>query len=123
MSHLHYVVNLDKQEYLDPTKMGDQTDLTPIVGETGGVMTALVILLAVSNGRGGGDLNCNDKTVSDLVGSWGGNHITITDELPAGFRDLSAQARALVASDGYIIFTPADETETAWTRRDTLANN
>jgi hypothetical protein len=118
MAHDHYVVNLDKQEYLVPAQLGDEPGLMTFTMETGGIMTALAILLAVSNGRGGGDLNCDDAEVSDLIGSWGGDHIEITERVAAGWTDLSPATRKLIAADGYFSFAPrdADHPEGVWTR-------
>ena len=118
MAHDHYVVNLDKQEYLVPAQLGDEPGLTTFVMETGGIMTALAILLAVSNGRGGGDLNCDNAEVSGLIGSWGGDHIEITERVSADWTDLSPACRQLIESDGYLSFVPrdADHPEGTWTR-------
>ncbi|KAF9358725.1 hypothetical protein BGX26_001064 [Mortierella sp. AD094] len=69
------VMNLDKKEYLDPTKFKqsakfvDQFSMMP-----SGVMQGLLSLIFYSNGSGGGD-------VYDLKeGRWAGQHITIRDK-------------------------------------------
>lgn len=72
----HYVVNADKREYLMPHRLGDGLKLMEFGNSAGGVMTGLAILLAVSNGRGGGDL----LHESELIGSWGGDRIAIVGD-------------------------------------------
>jgi hypothetical protein len=52
----HYVVNLDKREFLHPHRFGDGLKLMEFGCSTEGTLTGLAILLACSNGRGGGDL-------------------------------------------------------------------
>jgi len=73
MGQYHKVVNLDKKEVLNPHRMGVGIKLLEFSESR--VTTALCALLAVSNGRGGGDLgNPND---SSIVGSWAGDRIAI----------------------------------------------
>jgi hypothetical protein len=68
------VVNLDKMEALDPAGFGDDRQLGAMaLGGHGSTMTALAVLLACSNGRGGGDWR-GDKT---LAGRWAGDRIGI----------------------------------------------
>lgn len=88
MGQYHYVVNLDKKQFINPHKMGDGLKLwEQMHGGTGSTSNALMILLAVSNGRGGGDVEANP-----LVGSWGGDRIAIVGDyteradLPARFK-------------------------------------
>jgi len=56
MGQYHLVVNLSKREFLDPHKLGDGLKLLEQMNSHGGVMAALWVLLACSNGRGGGDI-------------------------------------------------------------------
>lgn len=80
MGQYHKVVNLDKREFLNPHGLGDglklreQTDSGP-----GGTATALIVLLAVSSGRGGGDLTVPDEN-NTIVGRWGGDRIAIVGD-------------------------------------------
>ena len=128
MGQYHKVVNLDKKQYLHPHQLGDGLKLMEFGESSGGVMTALAILLALSNGRGGGDFNGAE---SPLVGSWGGDRIVIIGDygedtdLPAeheagslylrcgdvedggdpSFTNISAEMRALIESEGYYQFS------------------
>lgn len=56
MGQYHVVVNLDKREFLDPYKLGDGLKMFEHLNSCGGVMAGLHVLLAASNGRGGGDV-------------------------------------------------------------------
>lgn len=72
MGQYHYTVNLDKREFLYPHKLGDGLKLLEQANSVGGVMVALHILLACSNGRGGGDFASHP-----LVGRWAGDRIAV----------------------------------------------
>lgn len=77
MGQYHYTVNLDKHEYLDPSALGDGMKLVEQCGYApGGINDALHLLLAVSNGRGGGDFSAD----SPLIGSWGGDRIAVVGD-------------------------------------------
>ena len=76
MGQYYKVVNLDKKEWLNPHQLGDGLKLMEFGQSTNGTMTALAILLANSNGRGGGDF----KQESPLIGSWAGNRIVIAGD-------------------------------------------
>ena len=129
MGQYHKVMNLDKKQYLMPHRLGDGLKLMEFGNSAGGVMTGLAILLAVSNGRGGGDLNADDHEFAPLVGSWGGDRIAIvgdyaepTDLAPefeaatiyercaedGDYIDISAGVRALIEADGIFTFGPDD---------------
>jgi hypothetical protein len=72
----YIVVNIDKKQYLRPEAFGENGTLPDVVGSYQGVMLALVVLLADSNGRGGGDLSSSHEA----IGSWAGDRIIIVDE-------------------------------------------
>jgi hypothetical protein len=105
MGQYHFVVNADKREYLMPHQLGDGLKLMEFGNSAGGVMTGLAILLAVSNGRGGGDLRYEDP----IVGSWGGDRIAIVGDyaedtdLPTSFDPEPSTIfdRCLDAGSGY----------------------
>ncbi len=87
MGQYHLAINLDKKQYLNPHELGDGLKLwEQAASGHGGVGSALIVLLGVSNGRGGGDFE-----TSELVGSWGGDRIAIVGDyaedtdLPAEF--------------------------------------
>lgn len=75
MGQYHLTVNLDKKEYLDPHALGCGLKLFEQVANNPGVGAALVVLLAASNGRGGGDF-APDK----VVGRWAGDKIAIVGD-------------------------------------------
>jgi hypothetical protein len=93
MGQYHYLCNLDKHEYLDPNYHSDGLKLMEFGQSSGGTLTALAILLASSNGRGGGDFYLPDDEDSSLIGSWAGDRIAIIgdyfedDDVP-GFTDV-----------------------------------
>lgn len=73
----YYIVcNIDKKEYIDPHCWDDGAKLLEFALSTEGTMTALAILLADGNDRGGGDLH----TTSTYVGRWAGDRIVITGD-------------------------------------------
>lgn len=79
MGQYHCIVNLDKHEFLNPWDMGEGAKLLEWGYGSGTMLTALAILLAVSNGRGGGDYHPNeqDESLSEWVGRWGGDRIAV----------------------------------------------
>jgi len=72
----YIVVNIDKKQYLRPEAFGENNALPDVIGSYEGIMCALVVMLADSNGRGGGDLHSDH----DAIGSWAGDRIIIIDE-------------------------------------------
>ena len=98
MGQYHYTVNLDKREYLDPHKFGDGLKLMECGASGGGTLMALAVLLAEQNrggARGGGDLHPwteaerwgedrtlpvtgrEDYLMTEIVGRWAGDRVTI----------------------------------------------
>ena len=83
MGQYHLIANLDKREYLYPHEFGDGFKRMEFGQSAGGTLTGLAVLLAATNGRGGGDF-C-DPGVDDPVGSerwlpsgrWVGDRIAI----------------------------------------------
>ena len=71
MGQYHKVVNLDKRQVINPHNMGCGIKLLEFSESR--VSTALCVLLACSNNRGGGDLNSDNP----LCGSWAGDRIAI----------------------------------------------
>lgn len=106
MGQYHLTVNLDKRQYLRPHKLGDGLKLLEQAGASGGVTDALFLLLAVSNGRGGGDVHTfrpgpdKDNPYTDgsydtpeIVGAWGGDRIAVIGDY-AEDTDLAPEHRA-----------------------------
>jgi hypothetical protein len=83
MGQYHYVVNLDKKEFIHPHMLGVGLKLWEQMAAHPGTSSALIALLACSNGRGGGDLH-----EDEIVGRWAGDRIAIVgdygqdDDLP-----------------------------------------
>lgn len=104
MGQYHLTINLDKREFLSPHTLGDGLKLLEQgLSGPGGITTALHVLLAVSNGRGGGDYNDGveyrysmdpaggpgkSETIrhpfadlaESVVGRWGGDRIAIVGD-------------------------------------------
>jgi len=76
MGQYYIIVNLDKKQLILPHKFGDGVKLLEFADSTPGTMTALAVLLADGNGRGGGDLDSNDP----IIGSWAGDRIVIAGD-------------------------------------------
>lgn len=109
MGQYHIVVNLDKKEFLLPHDLGDGLKLIEqVMSKPGGTTSALWMLLAVSNGRGGGDFDLpsfkkNEKTGNfeavreyppiEFIGRWGGDRIAIIGDY-AEAQDLPGYAGA-----------------------------
>lgn len=72
MGQYYQVVNLDKKELLHPHEFTDGLKLLEF-GSGGLTMTGLAVLLACSNGRGGGDLHSENP----IIGSWAGDRVVI----------------------------------------------
>lgn len=119
MGQYHFVCNKTKHEYLNPHGFGDGLKLMEFGCSMGGTMTALAILLASSNGRGGGDARIDDDhPLIEVVGSWAGDEIAIIGDYHeeddiAGWdsknnpwceedewADISAVMRELIEADG-----------------------
>jgi len=76
MGQYYYIANLDKREFLSPHNFGDGLKLLEFGCSARGVLTALTILLADGNNRGGGDLRSDNP----IIGSWAGNRIVIAGD-------------------------------------------
>lgn len=72
MGQYHVTVNLDKKEFIHPHQLGAGLKLREQTEDSGGTGDALLVLLACSNGRGGGDFPDNE-----IVGRWAGDRIAI----------------------------------------------
>lgn len=108
MGQYHIPVNLAKREFIHPHKLGAGLKLIEQLSASPGIAGALIVLTAVSNGRGGGDFDNGvryhyaqedytttvDEAVarqSEVIGRWGGDAIAIVgdyaviDDLPAEY--------------------------------------
>ena len=79
MGQYHYLVNLDKKQFVHPHHIGNGLKLHEQVGWDYSTATALVMLLAASSrdgGRGGGDFHAPHP----LIGSWAGDRIAFVGD-------------------------------------------
>jgi len=76
MGQYYKIVNIKKKQYITPHVFGDGAKLMEFSMSANGVLAGLAILLADGNGRGGGDLNSDNK----IVGSWAGDNIVIAGD-------------------------------------------
>ena len=119
MGQYHYLVNLTKKQFVHPHQIGNGLKLHEQVGWPYSTSTVLVMLLAVSSGRGGGDFGEHR-----LVGSWAGDRIafigdyaepddlkgvdapTVYNQCESGkFKNISAQVRQMMAAEFDIHYT------------------
>jgi hypothetical protein len=77
MGQYHYVVNLDKHEYVHPHKLGCGLKLWEQLANSPSTGTALIVLLAsASNGEGCGDITKGPT----IIGAWRGDRITMVGD-------------------------------------------
>ena len=75
MGQYFILVNTSKRQLIRPHAFGDGAKLLELA--SGGLtLTALAVLLADGNGRGGGDVRSNDP----IVGSWAGDRIVVSGD-------------------------------------------
>lgn len=72
MGQYHKTYNLDKREFINPHRVNSGAKLLEQIGWARSVSSALFLLLANSNGRGGGD-----APFHALVGHWAGDRILV----------------------------------------------
>jgi hypothetical protein len=116
MGQYYLIVNLDKKQFLHPHKCGDGLKLLEFGCSANGTLTALAVLLADGNNRGGGDLHSDHP----VIGTWAGDRIVIAGDYadegkftgdPARnlyrvaadeFQDVSRQALRALTDDPYL---------------------
>ena len=76
MGQYYKIVNIKKKQYITPHTFGDGAKLMEFSMSKNGVLSALAVLLADGNGRGGGDLGSDNP----IVGSWAGDNIVIAGD-------------------------------------------
>lgn len=79
MGQYHRTACLDLREFIDCHALGDGLKLAEQISGDGGVASALVILLAASSGKGGGDLP-DDPGKDRVIGRWAGHRIAIVGD-------------------------------------------
>jgi hypothetical protein len=81
MGQYHVIANLDKKEFIDPHAFGNGVKLMEFSMDGRSTMTGLAVLLASSNGMGGGDLHLpSDSAFDDVPGRWAGDRIVIAGD-------------------------------------------
>jgi hypothetical protein len=72
MGQYHKAVNLDKKEYIHGHDIDCGLKLLEQVGFRGSTADALFLLMACSNGRGGGDV-----AIHPVIGRWAGDRVAV----------------------------------------------
>jgi hypothetical protein len=93
MGQYHYLINLDKKQFVHPHQIGNGLKLHEQVGWEYSTATALVMLLAASSrdgGRGGGDFHAAHQ----LIGSWAGDRVAFVGDYaePEDIHDCNARS-------------------------------
>ena len=79
MGQYHYLINLDKKQFVHPHQIGNGLKLKEQTGWPYSTATALVMMLAASSrdgGRGGGDFHAPHP----LIGAWAGDRIAFVGD-------------------------------------------
>lgn len=109
MGQYHWITNLDKGEYINAHQLDCGLKLIEQLGTSYGPPSALFILLAASNGRGGGDFG---EQIGDekIIGRWAGDRIAVIgdyaeeDDIPG--EDAKAIYEKGINAEGFRNITP-----------------
>lgn len=104
MGQYHKLYNLDRKEYVHAHRIGNGLKLMEQAGHKKSTSTALLLLIANSNGRGGGD-----AVPHPLIGSWAGDRVLVqgdyaqegdkafvSEEVLEEFKDISADVKSML---------------------------
>lgn len=80
MGQYHYLVNLDKREFINPHKLAVGLKACEQLGSFPSTPQALFVLLVCSNGRGGGDLAETRGFGERIIGRWAGDRIAVVGD-------------------------------------------
>ena len=81
MGQYYVIANIDKREFIDPYAFGNGVKLMEFSMDGASAMTGLAVLLASSNGMGGGDLHLPHETAfSHVPGRWAGDRIVVAGD-------------------------------------------
>lgn len=80
MGQYHFIVNLDKREFINPHKLGVGLKACEQLTNPAGTPQALFVLLVCSNGRGGGDLAETRGVNERVIGRWAGDRIAVVGD-------------------------------------------
>lgn len=106
MGQYHYLINLDKKQFVHPHAIGNGLKLHEQVGWRYATATALVMLLAASSqngGRGGGDFRASHP----LVGAWAGDRIAFVGDY--------AESADIPGCDAKVIYDECNDGKSNWT--------
>lgn len=79
MGQYYVIANLTKKEFLEPSSFMDGAKLMEFALSSNGVLSGLAVLLASSNGQGGGDLDV-ESGWDDIPGRWAGDRIVVAGD-------------------------------------------
>jgi hypothetical protein len=80
MGQYHFLVNLDKREFINPHKLAVGLKACEQLASPVSTPQALFILLVCSNGRGGGDLAETRGFNERIIGRWAGDRIAVVGD-------------------------------------------
>ena len=81
MGQYYKIANIDKKQFINPHTFGDGVKLMELACSGNGTLTALAVLLASSNGKGGGDLHMDERSPwFGVPGSWAGDRIVVAGD-------------------------------------------
>jgi len=81
MGQYYVVANTTKREFIDPHAFGNGVKLMEFSVDGRSTMTGLAVLLASSNGMGGGDLHLTGESkYHHIPGRWAGDNIVIAGD-------------------------------------------
>ena len=87
MGQYYVIANIDKKEYINPSHLGSGIKLMEFAMDGQSAMTGLAVLLASSNGKGGGDLHVPaGSEFAHIPGRWAGDRIVVAgdyDDVPS----------------------------------------
>jgi hypothetical protein len=127
MGQYHYIVNLDKREFINPHRLGGGLKACEQLTSPAGTPQALFVLLICSNGRGGGDLAETRDFEERIIGRWAGDRIAVVGDYAEDYdiraplhdpvsliydlcyegvyREISALVRPVLAAELGVVFT------------------
>ena len=108
MGQYHKVYNIDRKEFIHPHSIDCGLKLVEQMGFSGSTADALFLLVANSNGRGGGDV-----VDHPMIGRWAGDRVVvqgdysevndkahITKSELEGYRDISSSVLEMLKITG-----------------------
>ena len=106
MSQYHSIYNIDRKEYISPSRLDSCNQLLSQVGWPASTSTVLFLLLANSNNRGGGDAPFNKN-----IGRWAGDRIVVQGDY------------AYSSDKGFVDVVYGGEEKSGWTEISDIAKD